>query len=158
MGDVVRPRVVWAQESSASDPSKNFLSVDIRVDGELSGDIKCELTPTTLHFSSGTTDTRTYELDLEFYAEIDPEKSTQRFFVGGGTLVLPKRDGKLGHWPRLTKEDASQPYIRTDMSRWVEHDMPDEELVLDGAVMGEGLPAHLLGSTDDDELDESVKS
>ncbi|MGW0607735.1 p23/wos2 family protein [Streptomyces sp. NPDC002640] len=126
MGDVSKPEILWAQRSSASDPAKNILYVTVDLRDIQEGTLVCKLTPTSLHFSAtaGTGDTAAdYAADLDFYAEIDPQKSSQRLTSRSLSLVLRKSETKEEYWPRLTKDRAF--HVKTDFDKWVDQDEQD---------------------------------
>ncbi|KAG4301093.1 hypothetical protein PCK1_002792 [Pneumocystis canis] len=68
----LRPEVKWAQRSSDSDISKNVLYITLVAPNIV--DPKIDLTEKTLKFEGFTKDSgKHYELDLEFYEDIDAE-------------------------------------------------------------------------------------
>ncbi|GGY05305.1 hypothetical protein GCM10010358_68380 [Streptomyces minutiscleroticus] len=126
MGDISKPEIVWAQRSSASDPAKNILYVTVNLRDIQEGTLVCELTSTSLHFSAtaGTGGTAAdYAADLDFYAEIDPQKSSRRLTSRALSLVLRKSETKEEYWPRLTKDKTS--HVKIDFDKWVDQDEQD---------------------------------
>lgn len=57
-------------------------------------------------------DTHDYNLDLELYGAVDEAKSKISVTVRHVVLVIAKKEGSDGFWPRLTSEKAKQPYIK----------------------------------------------
>ena len=136
--------VLWAQRSSDSDPEKNFIYLTISVPDVPKEDIKLELKPQSLTFT-GTSGTlhRKYHLDLEFYAEIDPEHSKINHTAKNIEMKLQKKDLKEEYWPRLLKENKKFHFIKTDFDKWVDEDEQDEAPEEDFSQfggMGEQIP------------------
>jgi hypothetical protein len=119
--------VLWAQRSSDSDPEKNFIYLTISVPDVPKEDIKLDLKPTSLSFT-GTSGTlkRTYHVDLEFHAEIEPEKSKINHTAKNVELKLQKKDLKQEYWPRLLKDSKRLHFLKTDFDKWVDEDEQDE--------------------------------
>ncbi|RMZ85612.1 hypothetical protein DV737_g541, partial [Chaetothyriales sp. CBS 132003] len=123
----VTPEVLWAQRSSDSDPEKNYVYLTISVPDVPPKALQLQLSPTGLVFT-GTSDTKktTYHLELEFYAEIDPEKSKTHHTAANIQLILHKKDLTLDYWPRLLKGDKKVHFLRTDFDKWVDEDEQNE--------------------------------
>ena len=121
------PSVSWAQRSSSSDEARNIIFLTIEVLDPMN--IKLDLHPTKLQFSSDSQDSDThYSLDLEFFDEIVPEKSVKNMESGNHIfLLLRKKNMKDEYWPRLTKEKLKFTYIKTDFDKWVDEDEQDEK-------------------------------
>lgn len=119
------PVVAWAQRSNATDPAKNIVYLTIEVQDPI--DVKLDLTATHLVFSAQSSDKATqYELNLEFFAEIDPEQSRQHIAGNKISLVLRKKEAQEEFWPRLLKEKVKLHYIKTDFDKWVDEDEQEE--------------------------------
>jgi len=104
-------------------------------------DVQLDLKPTSLVFT-GTSGTlkRTYHVELEFFAEVDPAESKTAHTARDVAFVLRKKEAKEEYWPRLTKDKAKLHFLKTDFDRWVDEDeqegQADEDLM---AGMG-GMP------------------
>ncbi|SCU89939.1 LANO_0D06964g1_1 [Lachancea nothofagi CBS 11611] len=149
MSPALTPEVLWAQRSSSSDIEQNYLLVTIMIpDCE---NPKLELDSTHLDFSAqspghvGDEDEHKYRLRIDFYKEIDAEKSLSRVANGRDYfLKLYKKDLDAEYWPRLTKEKLKYHFIKTDFNKWVDEDEQEEEEEEDhgfpGAQGGQGFP------------------
>ncbi|KAI8261104.1 Protein wos2 [Colletotrichum sp. SAR 10_98] len=121
------PEVLWAQRSSSSDESKNFVYLTISVPDVPASNLKLDLKPTGLSFK-GHSDSlkRTYALDVEFYAEIDPAESKINHTGKNVELKLQKKELKEEYWPRLLKEPKKVHFLKTDFDKWVDEDEQEE--------------------------------
>jgi len=110
--------VLWAQRSSTSDPEKNYIFLTISAPDVPNKSFKVDLKPTSLTFT-GHSDTKktTYHVELEFYAEIDPENSKTNHTSRDVEFVLRKKDMKLEYWPRLLKESKKAHFLKTDFDK-----------------------------------------
>ncbi|KAH8677306.1 HSP20-like chaperone [Xylariales sp. PMI_506] len=126
-GEVLTPEVLWAQRSSNTDPEKNFIYLTITVPDVPAANLKLDLKPTTLAFK-GHSDTlkRTYGLNLEFYAEIDPAESKINHTSRNVEIKLRKKELKEEYWPRLLKEAKKVQFLKTDFDKWVDEDEQNE--------------------------------
>lgn len=133
----VTPEVLWAQRSSTEDASKNviFLSVDVWD----SSNVKVDLTATNLTFDADTTDSSThYHLSIDFFDEIEPEKSKRSDSGKQINFILQKKTLKEEYWPRLTKEKLKYHFIKTDFDKWVDEDEQKEHEEADNQMMNDG--------------------
>ncbi|CCE86925.1 Piso0_005448 [Millerozyma farinosa CBS 7064] len=130
----VTPEVLWAQRSNAEDASKNLIYLTIKVLDPVN--VKLDLKPDSLSFSAGSQDnTVEYELNLQFYDEIDPENSQKSAESGNHIfLVLRKKNMQEEYWPRLTKEKLKLHYIKTNFELWVDEDEQEEQPENDDAA------------------------
>lgn len=89
--------------------------------------LKLELKSTGLTFT-GHSDTlkKTYHLELEFYAEIDPAESKTNHTPRDVELKLRKKDLDDAYWPRLLKESKKVHFLKTDFDKWVDEDEQNE--------------------------------
>jgi len=80
--------------------------------------MKLNLTPTKLTFT-GTSETKktTYHVELEFYAEIDPENSKTHHTARDVEMILRKKELKEEYWPRLLKESKKMHFLKTDFDK-----------------------------------------
>lgn len=91
------------------------------------GNLKLDLQPTGLSFE-GHSDTlkKTYKVDLEFYAEIDPAESKVHHTARDVEMKLRKKELSEAYWPRLLKEAKKMHFLKTDFDKWVDEDEQDE--------------------------------
>ena len=110
--------VVWAQRSSASDAEKNFIYLTISVPDVPTKDMKLDLKPAGLTFT-GHSDSKkaTYHVEMDFYSEIDPEKSKVHHSQRDVEMKLQKKELKEEYWPRLLKDSKRVHYLKTDFDK-----------------------------------------
>jgi hypothetical protein len=143
MAETATPEVLWAQRSSATDPSKNFVYLTISVPDVPASDIQIDLKPTSLSFT-GTSATlkRKYHVELEFYAEIDPAESKTNHTAKNIEFKLQKKELGEEYWPRLLKEPKRLHFLKTDFDKWVDEDeqneAPEEDFSQFGGMGGAG--------------------
>ena len=103
------------------------------------GNLKLDLKPTGLSFS-GHSDTlkRTYQVELEFYAEIDPAESKVNHTSRDVELKLRKKELSEEYWPRLLKEKKKLHFLKTDFDKWVVEDEQNEAADEDFGNFGGG--------------------
>ncbi|KAJ4306934.1 p23 chaperone protein wos2 [Collariella sp. IMI 366227] len=137
--NTVTPEVLWAQRSSASDPEKNYIYLTITVPDVPTSNLKLDLKPTGLSFT-GHSDTlkRTYHVELEFYAEIDPAASKVNHTSRDVEMKLRKKELKEEFWPRLLKAAGKVHFVKTDFDKWVDEDEQDEAVDEDFGAGGMG--------------------
>ena len=89
--------------------------------------LKLDLKSQSLTFT-GHSDSlkKTYHLELEFYAEIDPEASKVNHTGKNVELKLHKKELKEEYWPRLLKDSKKVHFLRTDFDKWVDEDEQNE--------------------------------
>ncbi|KAI4593238.1 hypothetical protein LQW54_009862 [Pestalotiopsis sp. IQ-011] len=133
------PEVLWAQRSSNTDPEKNFIYLTITAPDVPANKYTLDLKPTTLKFK-GHSDTlkRDFDLELEFYAEIDPENSKVNHTSRNVELKLRKKDLEEEYWPRLLKEAKKLQFLKTDFDKWVDEDEQNEAPEEDFSQFGGG--------------------
>ncbi|EGO56586.1 hypothetical protein NEUTE1DRAFT_117392 [Neurospora tetrasperma FGSC 2508] len=127
MASTVTPEVRWAQRSSATDPESNFIYLTISVPDVPTSNLKLDLKPTGLVFT-GHSDTlkKTYHVELEFYAEIDPAASQVNHTARDVEMKLRKKELDAHYWPRLLKEPKKVHFLKTDFDKWVDEDEQHE--------------------------------
>ncbi|KAK1832175.1 protein wos2 [Podospora conica] len=127
MAATVTPEVLWAQRSSKVDPEKNFIYLTINVADVSPASLKLDLKPTGLTFT-GTSETlkRTYHLELEFFAEIDPTESKIHHTARDVEIKLRKKELDDAYWPRLLKEAKKVHFLKTNFDKWVDEDEQNE--------------------------------
>ncbi|KAL2155273.1 hypothetical protein VTH82DRAFT_14 [Thermothelomyces myriococcoides] len=164
MATKVTPEVLWAQRSHETDAEKNFIYLTIKVPDVPRENIKLDIQPTKLSFE-GHSDTlkKTYQVELEFYAEIDPAESKTHHTPRDVELKLRKKELNKDYWPRLLKDTKKVHFLKTDFDKWVDEDEQNEGNEDDfnfGGDMG-GIDFSKLGGAgantggDDDDFDES---
>jgi hypothetical protein len=115
--------VLWAQRSSDTTAEKNVVYLSVNLPDIQENTLKCDLTSKNLSFAatagneSKNIPENNYAFSINFYKEIDPEKSTKKLSSRSFYLVLRKKDKALEYWPRLTSEKIKTPYIKTDFSK-----------------------------------------
>lgn len=121
---------------------KLFLTIDVQ-DVK---DAKVELTATHLKFT-GSAQGKDYNLDLEFFKEINPEESKYAVLPRHIVFNIVKKESGP-HWDRLTKVGGKQWWLKADWGRWVEEDEEDEGAGeggdFDMGGMG-GMPPGMMG-------------
>ncbi|KAG5927262.1 hypothetical protein E4U42_002413 [Claviceps africana] len=137
MTEVVLPEVLWAQRSSLSDPAKNFIYLTINVPDIPKDGLQLDLKPSGLNFT-GTSDTlkRKYHVELEFFAEIDPEESKIHHTAKNVEMKIQKKELKEEYWPRLLKESKKLHFLKTDFDKWVDEDEQNEATEEDFSQFG----------------------
>jgi len=126
------PEVLWAQRADVL-----YITVTLT-------DIKdqnIQLEKTNLNFKAkGEVDQKLYEFSLEFFEEIDPQKSKQHLTARSLFFVIQK--AKEGWWSRLLKDKSKPHFLKTDFSRWKDEDDEEEEESAGGpggGLGGDGL-------------------
>ncbi|EQK98614.1 Hsp90 binding co-chaperone Sba1 [Ophiocordyceps sinensis CO18] len=121
------PEVLWAQRSSVSDPSKNFIYLTLSVPDVSEKDTKLDLQPTSLSFTgTSTTLKRKFHVDLDFYAEIDPAESKINQTSKNIEIKLQKKELKEEYWPRLLKDSKKPHFLKTNFDKWADEDEQNE--------------------------------
>ncbi|KAF1951476.1 HSP20-like chaperone [Byssothecium circinans] len=114
----VTPEVTWAQRSSSTEPEKNYIFLTIVAADVPESDKQLELTPTKLTFKGASTSKKvTYAVELEFYAEIDPQESKIHHTGRDFELVLRKKELKEEFWPRLLKDNKKVHFLKTNFDK-----------------------------------------
>ncbi|KAI8073432.1 HSP20-like chaperone [Gilbertella persicaria] len=112
----LHPTVLWAQRADVL-----YLTVEI-------SDIKnhkIDLTEDKLRFTGvGEKEENEYEAEIEFYKQIDVEKSKQHLTPRNLTMAIYKKDE--GWWPKLQKGDKLN-FVKTDFQKWRDEDDEEEE-------------------------------
>lgn len=110
--------VLWAQRSSTTDPERNYIFLTVSAPDVPDKSFKVDLKPTSLTFT-GHSDTKktTYHVELEFYSEIDVEKSKTNHTSRDVEFVLRKKEKKEEYWPRLLKESKKVHFLKTDFDK-----------------------------------------
>ncbi|KAF2199883.1 HSP20-like chaperone [Delitschia confertaspora ATCC 74209] len=124
----VTPEVLWAQRSSSTEASKNVIYLTLMVSDVPENDMNLDLQPNKLSFTGTSTSKKvSYNVELEFFAEIDPKESKIHHTGRDIVLVLRKKELKDEYWPRLLKESKKMHFLKTDFDKWVDEDEQDEQ-------------------------------
>ena len=118
------PEVIWAQRSSETDHEKNVVYLTVRAPDLVSPKITLEAQK--LAVSGTDKHGKTYDLQLNLFAEIEPEKSKQRHTDFNLYFILQKKKDQAEYWPRLSSEKGKLHNVRTDFDKWVDEDEQDE--------------------------------
>ncbi|TDL18822.1 TPR-like protein [Rickenella mellea] len=103
---VRRPSVLWAQESSEVDETKNRINITINLPGIIESTVRCKVTRTTISFESKAgrnEDDDRYAFNCTLYADVSTEDVQTSLSREKFLIIVPKTT-KGNHWPRLTKE------------------------------------------------------
>lgn len=118
---VANPRlksaVTWAQRSSASDPERNYLYVNIKAADVPRSDAKLDITAKNVTFSGPSRKGVTYKVSLDLYAEIEPENSKVNHSDRDVELVLRKKELKEEFWPRLLETTQKVHFLKTNFEK-----------------------------------------
>ncbi|KAK9473448.1 HSP20-like chaperone [Dipodascopsis tothii] len=120
----VTPEVLWAQRSNSVDEAKNVIFLTLNTPDVAKPEIK--LTATSLSFKGASSNGKDYEIELEFFDEIDVDNSTHSHSGRGVYFVLRKKEAKEEYWPRLLKDKRKYHFLKTDFDRWVDEDEQQE--------------------------------
>jgi prostaglandin-E synthase len=138
------PPVVWAQRSE-----KLYVTINIE---DCKG-VSVTFGENSLHFCGKSADKVDYDFTLEFYKEINAEKSKYAVLSRHIPMVIVKKDGGP-YWPRLLKDTSKVHWLKTDFDKWRDEDDSDIDESKDAAFedmmknMGDGYN----GPISDDEL------
>ncbi|OBZ83922.1 Protein wos2 [Choanephora cucurbitarum] len=121
----LHPTVLWAQRADVL-----YLTVEI-------SDIKnhkIDLTESKLRFTGvGEKEENEYEAEIEFYKEVDVEKSKQHLTARNLTMAIYKK--QEAWWPQLQKGKKLN-FVKTDFQKWRDEDDDEEEGPEAGDPMG----------------------
>ncbi len=110
--------MLWAQRSSETEPEKNHVFLTISVPDVPKEDMKLDLQSTGLKFTGySKTKKANYHVELEFFAEIDPEASKINHTGRDIEMVLRKKELKKEFWPRLLKDKQRMHFLKTDFDK-----------------------------------------
>ncbi|OAQ73270.1 protein wos2 [Pochonia chlamydosporia 170] len=138
MAETATPEVLWAQRSpqSAEDPN-NYISLIINVPDVPKEDLKLDLKPDSLTFSgTSTTLKRKYHLELQFFAEVDPEASIIKHTDKNIEMKIEKKERSEKFWDRLLKEDKRYHFLKTNFDKWVDEEDQNEAAEEDFSQFG----------------------
>ncbi|EPX70750.1 p23 Wos2 [Schizosaccharomyces octosporus yFS286] len=114
------PEVLWAQRSHPENPEKNVVYLTVVIPDAV--EPKINLTSEKLVIDSKSGAAAHYAVQIDFFKEIDTEKSKYSLTGRNIFFVLFKKELQEEFWPRLTKEKLRLHWLRTDFERWVDED------------------------------------
>lgn len=106
------PNILWAQRKD-----RIFMTIDVR-------DIKnetVELKEESVHFKGETKD-KHYEVTLDLYKQVDTNESKFNVNDYMVQVVLIKHNKEEEFWPRLSKDDKKNNFIKVDWNKYVDED------------------------------------
>ncbi|KAK9463459.1 HSP20-like chaperone [Lipomyces oligophaga] len=133
----VIPEVLWAQRSSGTDESKNMIYLTINATDVAKPSIS--LSPASLSYSGTSASGKEYAIEIEFFEEIEPEKSTYHTTGRDSFFILRKKATKDEFWPRLLKDKRKMHWLKTDFDKWVDEDEQEDKPADDFSQYGGGL-------------------
>jgi hypothetical protein len=90
----------------------------VKLSGIDPASVKVDLTEDGLSFKCITRDDKKdYGFDLEFYDKIVPSTSAKEWTSNGYIFVLRKKTLGKEYWPRLTKGEGDNAYIKVDSEK-----------------------------------------
>lgn len=119
------PEVKWAQRSSETEHEKNIVFLTIVTPDIVKPEIKIEAKKIVV--SGSDKHGKAYHLDLDLYAEIEPENTKQRNTDLHLFFVLQKKADQADFWPRLSSSKGKLHNVRTDFDKWVDEDEQNGE-------------------------------
>ncbi|KAK8250721.1 HSP20-like chaperone [Phyllosticta capitalensis] len=141
MSQTLTPEVLWAQRSSTTDPARNIVYVAISAPDVPKDKLKLDLQPTKIVFSGYSESKKVdYAVELELYAEVDPNESKINHTGKNIEMVLRKAELAAEYWPRLLKESKRLHFVKTDFDKWVDEDEQDENVEDDYLSQMGGMP------------------
>uniref|UniRef100_A0A182SNF6 CS domain-containing protein n=1 Tax=Anopheles maculatus TaxID=74869 RepID=A0A182SNF6_9DIPT len=118
VGDSVPPPAVWAQRSEVI-----FLTLNVECT-----EPEIKFTEDSLTFSGvGKPEGKKYELNVEFYSKINPDKVATKNIKRCIEFVIAKADPQAPYWPRLLKDKTKPHWLKVDFNRWEDEGSNDEE-------------------------------
>lgn len=125
------PPIKWAQRSDSL-----YVTIDV-ID---IADANIDLQPTSLKFSGKSGETA-YEIELEFFGEVDPEHEDTKYAVKPRNVHfhIMKKDKGEEFWPRLLKDKTlEKTNVKLDWDRYVDDDEDEAAEGFDTSAMGPG--------------------
>jgi len=117
------PPVIWAQRADK-------LYVTLNIEDSKNIDVKFE--NSALHFKGCDGQKVEYDFTLEFFKEIDPEKSRYCILPRHIPMVIFKKEGGP-YWPRLLKDANKMHWLKTDFDKWRDEDDSDVDEAKDAS-------------------------
>ncbi|XP_072038699.1 very-long-chain (3R)-3-hydroxyacyl-CoA dehydratase-like isoform X2 [Amphiura filiformis] len=120
MATTLHPIVYWAQTED---------NISLKVDLRDTSDPDIDVTAEGLYFKAfgvGAGGLHEYEFQMDFYRNVNPDRSAYRVMDRAVEFNLTK-DGPALFWPRLTRDDPKPAWLRIDFDKWKSEDDSDEE-------------------------------
>ncbi|XP_058061392.1 uncharacterized protein CG16817 isoform X1 [Anopheles bellator] len=118
MSAAVPPPAVWAQRSDVI-----FLTLNVECSEPV-----YKFTENTMVFSGvGMPEGKKYELNVEFFNKINPEKVATKNIKRCIEFVIAKAEPEETYWPRLLKEKTKPHWLKVDFNRWEDEGSGDDE-------------------------------
>ncbi|XP_013195326.1 uncharacterized protein CG16817 isoform X2 [Amyelois transitella] len=118
-GNPIPPPVLWAQRNSCV-----LLTINVECEKPV---IKFD--KKTISFKGlCQPSNKLHEIEINLYAEIDPEKST---YVSKGRLIdvyLAKEKNDQPFWPSLTSDKKKHHWLKVDFNRWQDEDDSNDDI------------------------------
>ncbi|KAI8992026.1 HSP20-like chaperone [Mycotypha africana] len=112
----LHPTVLWAQRADVV-----YLTVEI---SDIK-DPKIDLNESKINFTGkGEKEQNDYEFEIEFYGNVDPEKSKKHLTARNLTMVIYKKEAS--YWPKLQKGNKLN-FVKVDFQKWKDEDEEDDE-------------------------------
>ncbi|XP_046397352.1 prostaglandin E synthase 3 isoform X2 [Ischnura elegans] len=113
------PPVMWAQRN-------NVVFLTICLEDCKEPQIKLENDKVYFHGIGGT-DKKVHEVTIEFYKEVDADKSVQ--FKRDRNIEFMLRKKEPGpYWPHLMKDKKKYHWLKVDFNKWKDEDDSEDEL------------------------------
>ncbi|XP_060517695.1 prostaglandin E synthase 3 [Cylas formicarius] len=113
------PPVMWAQNA-------NVIFLTINLEDVRDPDIK--FTKDTVYFhGTGGLEKKEYEVTINLYNEIDPDKSKSFNRERCIEMILTKAGNKKPYWPALTQDKKKYHWLKCDFNKWHDEDDSGDE-------------------------------
>ncbi|XP_071451474.1 prostaglandin E synthase 3 isoform X1 [Hetaerina americana] len=113
------PPVMWAQRN-------NVVFLTICLEDCKEPKIKLENDKVYFHGIGGT-DKKVHEVTIEFFKEVDAEKSVQFKRDRNIEFILRKKEPGP-YWPHLQKDKKKYHWLKVDFNKWKDEDDSEDEL------------------------------
>merc|ERR1712156_469461 len=114
----VPPMVMWAQRP-------NLIILTICVEDCKDPEIKVE-SDKLIFKGVGGPEKKQHELTINFFKDIDTEKTKYAVRDRVIEFALEKKDGEGPYWKRLVKEEKKQHWLKVDFNKWRDEDEADD--------------------------------
>jgi prostaglandin-E synthase len=96
----------------------------------------------------GLPENKNYELTMNFFKKINPEKVVSRNSGRSYEFIITKADTKSEYWPSLTNDKKKPHYLKVDFNKWKDEGSDDEaeENAFGDGMGGMGNFNDLMGS------------
>lgn len=75
----------------------------------------------------GKPEGKKYELNVEFFSKINPDKVASKNIKRCIEFVIAKAEPQETYWPRLLKDKTKPHWLKVDFNRWEDEGSNDEE-------------------------------